>query len=116
LVVVIVLGVIGHESGGVAIFVEQELGEIIVLEGKLKTGRPVMVEGKQAHSESMDYPLRLKLQLGDNCRSMRPNLVHHFLRIVQTPCRVISRINIVFGTVINPSFSSWELTAGGQCI
>lgn len=38
LIVVIVLGVIGHEGGGVAIFVEQELREIIVLEGKLEAG------------------------------------------------------------------------------
>lgn len=116
LVVVIVLGVIGHEGGGVAIFVEQELGEIIVLKGKLEAGRLVVVEGKQAHSEGMDYPLRLELQLGDNCRSMCPNLVHHLLRIVQTPRRVISRIDVVFGPVIDASFSTWELTAGGQCL
>lgn len=116
LVVVIVLGVVGHEGGGVAILVEKELGEIAVLEGELETGRLVVVEGKQSHSEGVDYPLRLELQLGDNCRSMGPNLVHHFLRIVQTPCRVISRIDVVFGPVVDPSFSTWELTAGGQCL
>lgn len=116
LVVVIVLGVIRHEGGSVPIFVEEELGEIIVLEGKLEAGRPVVVEGKQTHSEGMDYPLRLELQLGDNCRSMGPNLVHHFLRIVQTPCRVISRIDVMFGPVIDSSFSTRELAVGGQCL
>lgn len=59
LVLVVVVGVIRGPCGGVAVLVEQKLGEIAVLEGVLETSGLFVVDGDNASSEGMDEPFGL---------------------------------------------------------
>jgi hypothetical protein len=113
LVIVVVLGVVWLEIGGIAVLVEQEFGEIIVLEGELKTGGLVVVEGKQSHSKGVNHPLGLQLQLGHHCRSVRPHLAHHLIGVVQAPGSVGAGVQVVLRTVVHSPLASWQQAAFG---
>lgn len=67
-----------------------------------------MIKRKQSHSEGMDYPLGLQLQLGRDRCPVRPKLEEHLLRVINSPGCVVDGAGIMLRSIVDSTFSSGD--------
>lgn len=70
-----------------------------------------MVNRKKTHAKSVNYPLWLQLNLSYDWSTVSPELVEHFIGVIETPSCVALGVKIVFRSIIDSSFAARDKIA-----